>query len=110
MDHAAIFTSILRRNALRREALLPSLDVRVEYQWAVEQAHLPRGGVPKADHRDDDLRQATEAVSTARVLFAILAMVARLHPVAACIWDHDAPARSIEPIPELRATFSARPL
>lgn len=39
MDHAAIFANILRRNALRREALLPPLDVRAEYKKAVATAH-----------------------------------------------------------------------
>jgi hypothetical protein len=39
MDRAAILHDILQRNALRREAHLPPLDVRVEYQRAVEQAH-----------------------------------------------------------------------
>lgn len=39
MDHAAIFTTILRRNALRREARLPLLDVRAEYQEEVATAH-----------------------------------------------------------------------
>jgi hypothetical protein len=38
MDKAAIFTSLLRRNALRREARLPPIDVRAEYQKEVEDA------------------------------------------------------------------------
>jgi uncharacterized membrane-anchored protein len=39
MHHAAIFATILRRNALRREARLPPLDVRAEYQEEVATAH-----------------------------------------------------------------------
>jgi|GEM_PF-6705083 hypothetical protein len=39
MDHAAILTEILRRNALRRDTRLPPLDVRAEYQQAVATAH-----------------------------------------------------------------------
>lgn len=39
MNHAAIFTTILRRNALRREARLPPLDVRAEYQQEVATAY-----------------------------------------------------------------------
>src|SRR5215207_4688519 len=42
--------------------------------------------------------------------FAILAIVARLHPVAAWICDHETPPFSIEAIPPLRATFSVLPL
>lgn len=37
-DCGAIFSNILRRQALRREAQLPLLDVRAEYERAVEQA------------------------------------------------------------------------
>ncbi|UYW29495.1 hypothetical protein OKC48_13625 [Methylorubrum extorquens] len=37
-DRGAIFSEILRRQALRREAQLPLLDVRAEYERAVEQA------------------------------------------------------------------------
>jgi len=37
-DRAAIFSSILRRQALRREAQLPLLNVRAEYEHAVSQA------------------------------------------------------------------------
>ena len=35
LDKAAIFTEITRRNALRREAGLPLLDVRQEFEHAV---------------------------------------------------------------------------
>ena len=35
MDRAAIFTEITRRNALRREAGLPLLDVRQEFAHGV---------------------------------------------------------------------------
>lgn len=37
-DRGAIFSDILRRQALRREAQLPLLNVRAEYERAVEQA------------------------------------------------------------------------
>src|SRR4051794_35045796 len=35
VDRAAILAGVLRRNALRRQALLPLLDVRVEFERAV---------------------------------------------------------------------------
>lgn len=38
VDRAAIFASILTRNALRREAHLPLLDVRVTYERELAQA------------------------------------------------------------------------
>ena len=38
IDRATIFSTILSRQALRREAHLPLLDVRAMYQRAVEQA------------------------------------------------------------------------
>lgn len=38
IDRAAIFATILHRQALRREALLPLLNVRAEYERAVGQA------------------------------------------------------------------------
>lgn len=38
IDRSAIFTNILARQALRREARLPLLDVRAEYRRAVAQA------------------------------------------------------------------------
>ena len=37
-DRGAIFSDILRRQALRREAQLPLLNIRAEYERAVEQA------------------------------------------------------------------------
>jgi hypothetical protein len=37
-DRAAIFSGILQRQALRREAQLPLLNIRAEYERAVEQA------------------------------------------------------------------------
>lgn len=37
-DRGAIFSNILQRQALRREAQLPLLNIRVEYERAVEQA------------------------------------------------------------------------
>ena len=46
VDRSAIFTSILHRQALRREAHLPLLDVRAEYGRAVGfalwKAHVER--------------------------------------------------------------------
>ncbi|WP_331288446.1 MULTISPECIES: hypothetical protein [Methylobacteriaceae] len=36
-DRGAIFSETLRRQALRREAQLPLLNVRAEYERAVEQ-------------------------------------------------------------------------
>lgn len=39
IDRAATLTSILRRQALRRLAQLPLLNIRAEYERAVEQAH-----------------------------------------------------------------------
>ena len=38
IDRSAIFSDILRRNVLRREAHLPLLDVRTTYDGEVEQA------------------------------------------------------------------------
>ena len=38
VDKAAIFTDLTRRNALRREAKLPLLDVQAEFVHAVEVA------------------------------------------------------------------------
>ncbi|HYI84345.1 MAG TPA: hypothetical protein VEX11_14180 [Acetobacteraceae bacterium] len=38
MDKAALFTAVLERNALRRAALLPPLDVGLEYRHAVAEA------------------------------------------------------------------------
>ncbi|TFZ54791.1 hypothetical protein E4V01_24590 [Methylorubrum sp. Q1] len=37
-DRGAILSAIFRRQALRREAQLPLLDVRAEYERAIEQA------------------------------------------------------------------------
>lgn len=53
---------------------------------------------------------AHHAVVTSAARLAIFATVARLHPVAAWIVDHEAPERSMAAMPSLRATFSARPL
>jgi len=38
MDRATLFTAVLGRNALRRAALLPPLDVRAEYRRVVAEA------------------------------------------------------------------------
>jgi len=40
MDKAALFTEITRRNELRRQAQLPLLDVRAEFDHAVAQAAI----------------------------------------------------------------------
>ncbi|WHQ69527.1 hypothetical protein [Methylorubrum extorquens] len=47
-DRGAIFSDILRRQALRRESQLPLLNVRAEYERAVEEArwraHVEKNG------------------------------------------------------------------
>lgn len=53
-DRSAILSGILQRQALRREARLPMLDVRAEYERAVEQAlwqaHVEKyGGAVRAE-------------------------------------------------------------
>jgi len=53
--------------------------------------------------------QADAISPTAPVRFAILAIVAREHPVARWTADHVSPARSIAAMPALRSTFSGRP-
>jgi hypothetical protein len=52
MDKAAIYTEIMRRNALRREAGLPALDVTAEYRHAVAQAERAEFQAICDRHRD----------------------------------------------------------
>jgi hypothetical protein len=42
LDRAALLINILNRNALRREAKLPALDIAAEYERAVAQANWLR--------------------------------------------------------------------
>jgi hypothetical protein len=52
MDRAAIFKEITWRNALRREAQLPLLDVTAEYRHAVAQAERAEFRAICDRHRD----------------------------------------------------------
>ena len=52
MDKAAIFAEVLRRNALRREAQLPLLDVTAEYHHPVAQAERAEFQAICDRHRD----------------------------------------------------------
>src|SRR5215212_8132208 len=52
MDKAAIFAVILKRNALRREARLPALDMAAEYRHAVAQAERAALRAICDEHRD----------------------------------------------------------
>jgi len=52
MDKAATYTEITRRNALRREAGLPALDVTAEYRHAVAQAERVEFQAICDRHRD----------------------------------------------------------
>ena len=60
-DRGAIFADVLARNALRREAKLPLLDVRREYERIVEQAlwreHVERHYEEVRAQVLDDLRK-----------------------------------------------------
>ena len=49
MDKAEIFTELTLRNAVRREAKLPLLDMRVEFDHAVEVAAWREACVKHAD-------------------------------------------------------------
>jgi len=69
MDKAAIFAEVLRRNALRREAQLPLLDVTVEYRHAVAQAERAEFQAICDQHRDlfdDMLESVTQELRTKR--------------------------------------------
>ena len=61
VDRAAIFSSILARNALRRGAQLPQLDVRATFEREVEHAlwieHVERHHAEVRAQVLDDLRQ-----------------------------------------------------
>jgi hypothetical protein len=49
VDKAAIFTELTRRNAVRREANLPLLDIHAEFVHAVEVAAWREASVKHAD-------------------------------------------------------------
>jgi hypothetical protein len=49
MDKSEIFTELTRRNAVRREAKLPLLDMRVEFDHAVEVTAWREACVKHAD-------------------------------------------------------------
>lgn len=59
-DRGGILSAILRRQTLRREAQLPLLDVRAEYERAVERArwkaHVVKHGVTIRDQVVAELR------------------------------------------------------
>src|SRR3954463_2061128 len=61
MDKAAIFAEVLRRNALRREAQLPALDVAAEYEHAVAVAAWAEFR-EVCDKHDDLYEEIKEAV------------------------------------------------
>ncbi len=63
VDLAAIFTELTRRNAARREAKLPLLDMRAEFDHAVEVATW-REACEK--HADDMARIKIEALAHLR--------------------------------------------
>ena len=63
VDRAAIFTELTRRNAVRREAKLPLLDMRAEFDHAVEVAAW-REACEK--HADDMARIRIEAIADLR--------------------------------------------
>ena len=60
-DRAVIFSDLLARNALRREAQLPPLDVRHEFRLAVERSlwaeHVERHHAEVRARVLDDLRR-----------------------------------------------------
>ena len=63
MDRAAIFTELTKRNALRRMARLPPLDLRAEMAFAVKrEAH--RVYAEQCKRFDDDRRRIIEDVLT----------------------------------------------
>ena len=63
MDRAAIFTELTKRNALRKIAKLPLLDLRAEMAFAVErEAH--RAYAEQCKRYDDDRRRIAEDVLT----------------------------------------------
>ena len=69
MDKAAIFAEITKRNALRREAGLPALDVAAEYRQAVAQAERAVFRTICDQHRhlwDDVLATVTQELRAKR--------------------------------------------
>jgi hypothetical protein len=63
MDRADIFTELTKRNALRKAAKLPLLDLRTEMALAVERGAY-RDYVEQRQKYDDDRRRITEDVLT----------------------------------------------
>jgi hypothetical protein len=63
MDRAAIFTELTKRNALRKAAKLPLLDLRTEMALAVER-DTHRDYVEQCQKYDHDRRRITEDVLT----------------------------------------------
>ena len=66
MDRAAIFTEITKRNALRRKAQLPLLDVRAEMAHAVSLAALKEYREFCDQHRDKLEQFRTEVLAEMR--------------------------------------------
>ena len=63
MDRAAIFTQLTKRNALRKAAKLPLLDLRTEIAFAVErEAH--RVYAEQCKRFDNDRRRIAQDVRT----------------------------------------------
>jgi hypothetical protein len=61
MDHAPIFTALTQRNALRKAAKLPLLDLRIEMAVAI-QRDAQRVYVEQCEKYDDDRRRIREDV------------------------------------------------
>ena len=61
VDRAAIFSELTKRNAIRREARLPLLDIHAEFVHAVELAIWKEAC---EEHADDIARIRDEAVAT----------------------------------------------
>jgi rubrerythrin len=63
MERAAIFTELTKRNALRKMARLPLLDLRAEMAFAVER-EAQRVYAEQCKRFDDDRRRVTDDVLT----------------------------------------------
>ena len=63
MDRAVIFTELTKRNALRKAAKLPLLDLRAELALAVERGAY-RDYAEQCEKYEDDRRRITEDVLT----------------------------------------------
>ena len=63
VDRAAIFTALTRRNAVRREAKLPLLDIHSEFAHAVEVAEWREACVK---HAEDMARIRIEVIADLR--------------------------------------------